>query len=130
MKKLLPSQYAKVLFELTKGAKKSELDAIVREFVTFLARENVLKKAPYILREYEALAKKADGIIELTVMSATPLSERIKKEIEAAFEGTVEMETVVYPEILGGVIVRAGNTILDGSVKTKISTLKRSLLVN
>lgn len=130
MKKLLPSQYAKVLFELTKDLKKAELETAVKEFVAFLASEHVLKKAPYIMREYEALAKKAEGITELTVMSATELDEKVKKEIEGAFSGKVEMETIVYPEILGGVIVRAGNTILDGSVKTKIATLKRTLLTS
>ena len=71
------------------------------------------------------------NIIEGTVISAVPMEEKQIKELEEKlskkYNKNVTLENKVDESILGGVLVRLGNTQIDGSVKTRLDNIKDQL---
>ena len=71
------------------------------------------------------------GIIEGTVISAVPMEEKQIKELEEKlskkYNKNVTLENKVDKSVLGGVLVRLGNTEIDGTIKTRLNGLKNQL---
>lgn len=89
-----------------------------------------------ILAIYDVFAKLVDeyeGIVEATITSSTPLDETTIKQITDTFSRKlgkkVRAITQVDPSLLGGVVVRIGDRLYDGSVKGKLNRLSKSLSV-
>ncbi|MFA5211025.1 MAG: ATP synthase F1 subunit delta [Patescibacteria group bacterium] len=128
MSKLLPAQYAKILFNLTKDAKKDDLEDVIKNFFSFLKKEHVLKKADYIIKEFIKFSKKQEGIQEIEIISSAKISNEKIKEISKLFGEKTEVKTEIEPDIIGGLIIETDDTILDASVKTQLNKLKQHLL--
>jgi len=128
MPKLLPRQYARILHEVTKGVQKQKLDSVIETFILFLAKERVLHKIEFIIKEFIAISKEAAGVKTLKVTSARKLSKETMDKVCDAFGAAVEMEAQVDPELLGGLVVQDGYTVLDASVKRQLETLKQKLV--
>ena len=67
------------------------------------------------------------------VTSATELSDACKKEIEAKLLGTTSYKTMeihysVDKSLIGGLVIRIGDRVVDSSIKTKLEDLKRALI--
>jgi len=71
------------------------------------------------------------GRVRAQVTTATPLSatqqKRLSDSLGASLQKNVVLETNEDPEIIGGVLVRVGDQIIDGSVRTKLAALKQQL---
>jgi len=69
---------------------------------------------------------------EIVVTSAVPLSDEhratVEKRLAARFGGGSAVRYRVDPQILGGILIRAGDQIIDGSVAGKLDALKKSIL--
>jgi F-type H+-transporting ATPase subunit delta len=85
-----------------------------------------------VKNEFVALANQARGIIEVEVRSARPLDSDVlaalQNKLAARFGKQVQMHTRVEPELIGGLVVRVGDQLLDGSVKTRLQRLKSRLV--
>ena len=108
------------------GAK--ELDKIVKQFILFLTRQRMLKKIKYIMNEFISYAKEQKGIVELQITSARGLSKSEVDKICKNFGQKVEVETKIDATLLGGVVIKDKNRILDASLKTQLQKFKRSLI--
>src|SRR3989338_7795910 len=129
MVRLTSTQWGKVLYELTKDVKSNskELDRAIALFGDMLQKNYVLKRIDAIIEAYEAYAKKQAGIKELVITAARKLNVDEIKDIEKHFGDTVESTVVVDQGIIGGVVVRNGNTILNGSIANQLEQLKHCL---
>lgn len=127
MGKMLPKQYAKVLYELTKGKEGSDLEKSVEEFVKFLIEERVLSKKEYLMKAFKEYAKLQQGIQKIVITSARELSDKMVNEIAGFFGKKVEVETTIDKSLIGGVVVRSGDSIIDASVKSQLEQLQRQL---
>jgi F-type H+-transporting ATPase subunit delta len=87
---------------------------------------------PGIAVEYGNLVDEAAGRVHarVTVSREPSDSDRaaIAKQLSAKLGRTVVPHVTVNPEILGGVIVRVGDTVMDGSVRRKLSALRNRLV--
>ena len=128
MAKLLPKQYAKVLYELTKDIKKDKLDDVVKGFIIFLQKEQVVSKINYIVDEFIKYSEEKEGIKRLNITSAKKLDDKQLKNIANHFGEKVETEVSTDNSLIGGVRIKVGNQILDGSVKRQLEKLKESLV--
>ena len=108
-----------------------------RNFVRFLLslvthRRQML--IPEISRSYMDLVDAAEGRIHARVVVSreTPDAEKseIAKALSRVFGKDVVPHLEVDPSIMGGVIVHVGDTVLDGSVKKRLATLKRRMVVS
>lgn len=127
MKKHTPKQYAIALYETTKNLNGEVLDAAVKGFAQILWRERAVRFLDGIIREFELYEKKQRGDVTLQVRSANELSKTVKKFLLETF-GSTEIEEVIDPTVIGGLTVRAGDTVYDGSVRTQLTKLRGALL--
>jgi F-type H+-transporting ATPase subunit delta len=110
-------------------------DAFPKSFVNFLMvvidkrRQRLLRQ---IAREYHDLVDQSMNRVHAEVTVARPLDDQAVKAITdrlSALLGRTAIPHVrVKPEILGGIVVRAGDTIYDGSIKSRLEGMRRQLL--
>ena len=94
-------------------------------------RETVL---PEIIREYIKMANEARGIVEAEVITAMPLVETqqaaLASKLSLVTGKKVVISTQIDKTIIGGIIVKIGDKLIDGSVVRQLETLKNALLNN
>jgi F-type H+-transporting ATPase subunit delta len=104
------------------------------EFENFL--ELLLEKGrmPVIFRiqrQFNEMWDKENKRLGVTVTSAVELdpeiAKRIGKEIEEQTGNTVELESRVDPDILGGLVLQVGNMVLDTSIRNRLEKLRKSV---
>jgi F-type H+-transporting ATPase subunit delta len=87
---------------------------------------------PEIAAEYQNLVDEAEGRLHADVTvarPATPEDERvITEQLTRALGKRVVPHVRVNPAILGGVVVRVGDTVMDGSVRRRLTTLRNRLV--
>lgn len=123
MPKLLPRHYAKILYEVTHGLKASEYDQAMQNFLAMLKTQHALKKLPLIMKEFVEYADEKEGIHHLEVTSARELAPAVVQKIMNAFSPKAKATTKVNPELIGGVVIRTRQAILDASVRSRIKQL-------
>ncbi|RHW37192.1 F0F1 ATP synthase subunit delta [Neobacillus notoginsengisoli] len=89
---------------------------------------------PGVAEGFIELANEARGIAEATVYSVRPLSDEERIALSASFAARVgknalRIENIVDTDLLGGIKVRIGNRIFDGSLRGKLDRLERRLLI-
>ncbi len=99
----------------------------VAAFVDLLLRKKRLDLLAAIADDYEALVERAQGIRRAQVVSARPLGEAERKRLLAALEGytksRIKLEAEVDPAVLGGAMVRIGDRVVDGTVRTLLPAI-------
>ena len=84
-----------------------------------------------ILKKFIEMAKVEEGLLKGTVTSAMPLTNQqiaqIKANLEQGTGKTIELDVVVDTSLIGGLIVRVGDKVVDGSIKGQMDTLKSQL---
>lgn len=87
--------------------------------------------ADQIRQEFHALLDEHRGIARATVTTAVPMSDEETQTVAARLSEMtgkqVIVESRVDPGILGGLVARIGDTLIDGSVRSRLLTLKRQL---
>ena len=104
------------------------------EFVNFLellVEKGRMPEVFRIRREYEELWKKANRRLDVTVTSAIELDPsvvgKIGEEVERQTGEKVELSSEVDDGILGGIVLRVGNMVLDASIRTRLEKLRKSV---
>lgn len=69
-----------------------------------------------------------DVVLRTTFPLELDLITRIKERIELRVKGKINLYLELDPDLLGGVQISIGNTIIDGSVRNRLKTLKKNLL--
>jgi len=84
-----------------------------------------------LLEEYQRVAGEAMGRVEARVVSARPLTQeeigKVAETFGALLGKTVRVTVEVDPSLLGGLTVRIGDTLYDGSLKSKLARMQRTL---
>jgi len=102
-----------------------------RNLVRLLIENDRLAVLPEIAEHFEALKAEAQSIINAVVTSAFELDDEQKANLAAALERKfgrkVEIDTRTDPSLLGGVVVQAGDTVIDGSIRGRLRSLATHL---
>lgn len=129
--KLTAKQYAQTLYESLQDTTAKDHDKILDNFAKALALNNDLEMMDEISSEYEKLDKAGKGIKIAEVTSATPLEKSTEKQIiehlNGMVKGKVELRKKVDEKILGGVVIKMDDTLIDASVKKSLEELKTGL---
>ena len=100
-------------------------------FLNLLADARRLQQLPEISGLYEQLRAEAEHVVKATVTSAAELSgdelEKIKAALRKRFGRDVEVSTAVDASLIGGAVIDAGDVVIDGSLKGKLSRLQTAL---
>ncbi len=118
--------------------KKSGLEKAVTDanpsLINFLEALIERHRMPAIFRirtEFEALWAEERRLLPVRVTSAIELDESILedlgKRIGEQVDRKIDVSSVVDPEILGGVVLRVGNVVLDASIKNRLENLRKQV---
>lgn len=106
-------------------------DPTVRNFLELLVEKHRMPALFRIRREYEVLWEQENRLLPVTITSAVALDEQTVRSIGDAIGRQtgqrVELTTKVDPDVLGGLVVRVGNSILDASIRNRLENLRRSV---
>lgn len=103
----------------------------VRNIVLLLLRRGRIEQLPRVATEFARLDDRRKGLTHATATTAAPLGPEEIRAITARLEeltgGSVALETAVDPSLLGGVVVRVGDRLIDGSVRGRLERLRQQL---
>jgi F-type H+-transporting ATPase subunit delta len=126
-----PRVTAAELAELVIGVAGPELGEHGKNFVRTLAANHRLAYLPEISARFELLKDAAQGVADVTVISAAALDEARQKKFTAALEKRlkrkVRLHCEVDPGLIGGAILRAGDLVIDGSLSTRLERIAYEL---
>lgn len=103
-----------------------------RRFVELLLKKKRFGLLALVAKEVESLADEGAGIRRALVRSAAPLGEeekgRLARTLEGFLGGRVIVDVKEDPALIGGLVVRAGDWVLDASLKRHLERLKSRFL--
>ncbi|HET9679039.1 MAG TPA: F0F1 ATP synthase subunit delta [Gammaproteobacteria bacterium] len=126
-----PNMTPEKLTELFAGLAKETNDA-QRNFLRLLAENRRLEALPAISDGFKALRAAAEGRITVNLRAASKVADDQAKKISAALskrlDRKVELTTEVDESLLGGAVIRAGDLVIDKSVRGKLERLATELM--
>lgn len=116
---------------MVKIAESVQADAIMTSFLNLLIEKKRADILPDIASELQVMVDKDQNISHGSIISAIELDQTLLDKIQATLEkltgNKVILETQVDPSIIGGIIAKVGDLVLDGSIKTQLNGLKESI---
>ena len=107
------------------------LDAGMENFVRVLAENRRLPLLPEIAAHYEAERARVENTVDVEVVSAVPLSaaqaDKLSQALDTRLKRRVRMQNSVDATLLGGAVIRAGDLVIDGSLKGRLERLGTEL---
>jgi len=103
----------------------------VRNLVRCLVERNRISVLPGVVEQYRVLADRARGVVRAQVTVAVEVSKAVHERIAAAlrerFGSDVQIEVHNDPAIIGGLVLRVGDRVIDNSLRTHLQQLQASL---
>ena len=108
-----------------------DADEAFRNYVQTLGENDRLSVLPTVWELYEDIKAQAEKTLEAEVETAFELSNEQLQTLAAALskrlDRTVNLQQAVNPALIGGVLIRAGDVVVDGSVRGKLNKLAEAL---
>ena len=121
--RLFAAAYVAGALEVPEG----ELEAFTKRFVINLERRRQRKLLPAIVRIVEGLVDARKGISRFQITTATPVDEAT---IRSVIGDSAVVATKHDPSLIGGAVIEHGDELIDGSVRSRLSHLKKQLLIS
>ena len=110
----------------------ADLSQPVRNILFLLVRRRRIEQLPRVVAEFIRLDDRRQGIIHATATSAAPLTDLETKALTARLEqmtgGRIALTTDIDEALLGGLVVRVGDRLIDGSVRGRLERLRNQLV--
>lgn len=105
-------------------AQKLGTSPVTSKAIRLITRKRRMRALPDIARHLERLVDQDAKVVRAEVMSAGPLSasylERLRAELEKATQTKVVLSHSVDPSLIGGVVTRIGDRVIDGSIRSRL----------
>jgi F-type H+-transporting ATPase subunit delta len=106
-------------------------DETVMNFLELLVDNHRMPVVFRVRREFDRLWEEANQLLPVQITSAAALdesvAERIGEEIGRQTGRRVELTSTVDPDVIGGIVLRVGNSILDASIRTRLEALRKQV---
>ncbi len=108
------------------------VDGLLLSFLKLLNSRNRLGELPGVARAFKTLldARSGNANVQVTVSQSLPPDEleAVRQQISSKIGKNAVVTQTVDESIIGGLILRIGDSLIDGSVKTQLETLKRRMI--
>ena len=106
-------------------------DPVVENFLALLIENHRMPVLFRVRRELDQMWREVNKLLPVQITSAveldTAVTQQIGDEIGRQTGRTVELTSTVDPDVLGGLVVRVGNSILDASIRTRLERLRKQV---
>ena len=113
------------------GVAGRSLDGAARNLVQVLIQNGRLELLPYIRTLYEDLRREHEGLLEVRIVTALPMSDDQVRELiarlEAKHQRKVSAKVDTDPNLIGGVRLLIGDTVIDATVRGKLDAMAAAL---
>ncbi|MFD1418791.1 ATP synthase F1 subunit delta [Companilactobacillus keshanensis] len=114
---------------------KSGLSELMQDFLSMLFDRDRMNCLVEIADSYIERYDEDNGVVEVTATTTVPLSteqeENLRSVVKQRFSvKKANLTKVIDPSIIGGVVIRVGDQVIDGSVVKRFNDIKNMLLVN
>ncbi len=131
MRSITPKKYAISLYQLLYTVEKDKIPALIKSFIALLIRNQDMKKVDKIIKAFEVYANTMEKQAEVTLCSAQKLPASLKEMVVSQLKKTLDRDITVHeeidPSLLGGLILKYDDVIVDGSIKKRIELLAKAL---
>lgn len=114
------------------GLLKGTASVPVQNLIQLLLRRGRIEELPRVAAEFRRLDDRRNGITHATATSAAPLTpdevRALTQRLEQSTGGTIALDVQVDPSLLGGLVVRVGDRLIDGSVRGRLERLRNQLI--
>ncbi len=112
-------------------AKKLNIKGAIRNFLMLLAEKGRMDALDAVTTVFHELLDAEKGILRGQLLTAVPLEEAkqaaVVKQLEKKAKRTLMLDFGVSPEILGGVVLKVGDQVMDASLRAQLSILKDTI---
>jgi F-type H+-transporting ATPase subunit delta len=108
-----------------------DASAPLRNFVSALVENKRVPVLPAVSEQFETLKNEREATVDAHIESALAMDDgqlsALVKDLEQRFKRKVRPQVTVAPELIGGVCVRVGDEVIDGSVRGKLAAMSAAL---
>ena len=108
----------------------SSFSGLMKNFLNLLLDKNRIEAIEAIAEHYSGLTDAVSGVARAEILTAMPLKNEVLEGIERSLEGLtskkIKTEIREDKDLIGGIVVRIGDLVLDGSIRAQLEGLKES----
>jgi F-type H+-transporting ATPase subunit delta len=123
-------QYAQALYESFQDVTPRDHDKIITNFINILKDNGDLEHYEAIVSEYERVDREERGIkqVEVTVARDMEINSSLIKQLNQLVGKDIELRKKVDASLIGGIVIKVEDNLLDASVKGQLNKLKDNLI--
>ncbi|MFA5318546.1 MAG: ATP synthase F1 subunit delta [Patescibacteria group bacterium] len=130
--KISIKQYAQSLYEVVSESEDSNVQVAIKNFISILKEHRQINKADKIIVEFKKIWNQERGIVEGELVSARELGSNVTELLNSQIikllnAEEAQLKNKVDKDILGGFVIKLGDTVIDGSIKNQLNKLKSKL---
>ncbi len=107
------------------------VEKVMGNFLKLLVQKKRAEILPEITEEFQIMVNEEKNVSHGSIVSAVELSDELQANVQATLEKLtgkkVVLSTSVDPSLIGGIIAKVGDLVLDGSIRTQLAGLKDSI---
>lgn len=108
-----------------------QFESVTKAFVELITRNGREALLPEIAQAFDTQVKEFKGIVPVTIVSATPLTEQTRNtiiaKVQASVKGSLEVTEKIDASLIGGFVVKMDDKQIDASVVSQLNNLKQRL---
>ncbi len=129
MVKNINKLYARALYESLAEKGAGEIEKTISNFLDLLKKKGDLHRIQKVVKEFEELYNKKNGICKLKIASAFPLDEKtVEKIAKKLGVAEYELETKIEKDLIGGFVAQHGDNLIDASLKNNLNKLHKQII--
>ncbi|MEQ1637630.1 MAG: F0F1 ATP synthase subunit delta [Methylococcales bacterium] len=125
--KIASDRLSALLLDICQG----QLEAEAGNFLKLLVQNGRLSLMPHIAAQFEHYKADHEGYVDVEVLTAFAFTQEEQKKFASTLEKTlhkkVHINVTIDKSLIGGVLVRAGDTVIDGSIKGQLQYMQKAL---
>ena len=108
-----------------------QTDQFMANFLNLVVQKKRADIIPEIASEFQLLVDADQNISRGTIISATEISGELQSKVQSTLESITDNKVIltseIDPSIIGGIIAKVGDLVMDGSIKTQLAGLNESI---